>query len=200
VVGSMLISEEVKSNIWNDFYRKWISSLHAQMDYNKEKLTHWYFFTGNASVPKSLIEKAGLFDESFKCYGSEDSELGYRLWKDGVKIIYESKAKAEHFNEENLRSILGKRESWGKCHLLLAKKHPELAKEVSVAGVLAPGRKYYQIFIKKSFLLLGKSICIVLAILNLNGPCLFFLRRLSLAYYAFGMVEALNIYSSKSDS
>lgn len=200
VVGSMLISEEVKKDIWNNYYRRWVGELHDRMEKNKNKLYWWYFFTGNISLPRRLIEEAGFFDECFQNYGSEDSELGYRLWKSGVKIVHEPKARADHFNEETLESILSKRKNWGVSHLLVAKKHPELSEEISVAGILAPGRKYCQIFIKKPFLLLVKSTCILLAMLNLNRLCLFFLRKLSLGYYALGMIEALNIYRSKGDS
>ncbi len=197
VVGSMPISEGVKRDIWNDFYRRWVGDLHDQMEKNKNNLSWWYFFTGNVSLPKSLIEEVGFFDESFKGYSSEDSELGYRLWRRGVKMIFESKAKAEHFNEETLESILEKRENWGRSHLLLAKKHPELAKEISIAGILAPGRKYYQIFIKKPFLFVGKKVCILLAMLNQTKLCWAFLEKLSLAYNALGMIEALKIQGKR---
>lgn len=197
VVGSMPISEEVKNDIWNDFYRRWVGDLHDQMEKNKNKLSWWYFFTGNVSLPKLLIEEVGFFDESFKSYGSEDSELGYRLWKKGVKMVYEPKARAQHFNEETLESILEKRENWGRSHLLLAKKHPELAEEISIAGILAPGRKYYQIFIKKPFLFVGKKVCILLAMLNQTKLCWVFLEKLSLAYNALGMIEALKMQAKR---
>lgn len=193
VVGSMPIAGEVKRNIWNDFYRDWVSSLHAQMNCNKERLAHWYFFTGNVSIPKALIEEVGLFDETFRGYGSEDSELGYRLWKSGIRMIYEREAGAEHYNEETLSSLLRKRESWGRAHFLLAEKHPELSKEISVAGIIAPGRTYYQVFIHRPFLLFGKTVCMIAAKLHLKKICLILLVKLSSAYYALGMIEALKL-------
>jgi GT2 family glycosyltransferase len=45
------------------------------------------FLTGNVSLRKQLIEKAGYFDEEFVNYGYEDWELGYRLYKMGVKFF-----------------------------------------------------------------------------------------------------------------
>jgi glycosyltransferase involved in cell wall biosynthesis len=48
----------------------------------------WIFFiTRNVSLRKSILDKIGLFNEDFKGWGSEDWELGYRLFKNGVKFI-----------------------------------------------------------------------------------------------------------------
>lgn len=46
-----------------------------------------YFITRNVSVNKSLLDAVGPFCEEFKGWGSEDWELGYRLFRQGVKII-----------------------------------------------------------------------------------------------------------------
>lgn len=45
------------------------------------------FLTGNVSIPKELITRAGNFDEEFVKYGYEDWELGYRLYKLGAKFM-----------------------------------------------------------------------------------------------------------------
>lgn len=48
----------------------------------------WTFFiTRNVSVRKSLLDSAGPFNEKFRGWGYEDWELGYRLYKSGVKIL-----------------------------------------------------------------------------------------------------------------
>ncbi|WP_226682715.1 glycosyltransferase family 2 protein [Sutcliffiella horikoshii] len=44
------------------------------------------FLTGNLSLKKELLLNVGLFDESFKFWGYEDWELGYRLSKYGAKF------------------------------------------------------------------------------------------------------------------
>ena len=49
----------------------------------------WYYsLTGNLSLSREAIVKAGLFDESFERYGYEDLELGYRLHKIGVSLFH----------------------------------------------------------------------------------------------------------------
>lgn len=55
-----------------------------------------FFYTSNISLKKSLFDKE-LFNESFKEYGWEDIELGYRLWKKhNMNLYYEPNAKAFH--------------------------------------------------------------------------------------------------------
>jgi len=54
------------------------------------------FLTGNVSIRKELIVKAGGFDEEFFHYGYEDWELGYRLYKMGVQCIVSKKLITYH--------------------------------------------------------------------------------------------------------
>src|SRR5690606_25505637 len=50
------------------------------------------FFTGNVSVPRHLLEKAGNFEENqFSGYGWEDTEMGYRLHRIGAQFIHHEK-------------------------------------------------------------------------------------------------------------
>ncbi len=44
------------------------------------------FSTGNSSVQRQDLLDVGMFDENFTGWGLEDTELGYRLYKSGVKI------------------------------------------------------------------------------------------------------------------
>ncbi len=47
------------------------------------------FYTSNISVPRQMLEKLDyVFDEDFKTYGWEDTELGYRLERNGMRLLY----------------------------------------------------------------------------------------------------------------
>lgn len=59
---------------------------------SRKKLSWLYFLTGNASVRRADLLRVGCFDESFTGYGHEDLELGYRLQRSGVEILYEPAA------------------------------------------------------------------------------------------------------------
>ena len=57
------------------------------MDLSDYALPYIAFLTGDVSVSKEHLEKAGYFDESFLGYGAEDWELGYRFYKNGARFI-----------------------------------------------------------------------------------------------------------------
>ena len=65
---------------------------------NGQKLKWSYFLSGNLSLKKSTFIRAGGFDEKFRIYGWEDIELGYRLKKMGVPLIYSAKAANYHYH------------------------------------------------------------------------------------------------------
>lgn len=55
------------------------------------------FFTGNVSVPRHLLEKAGLFAENlFSGYGWDDTELGYRLHQIGATFMHHEPLASYH--------------------------------------------------------------------------------------------------------
>jgi glycosyltransferase involved in cell wall biosynthesis len=75
------------------------------------------FYTGNASVKLEFLRKAGLFDEAFQSYGMEDAELGYRLFKNGMRLLYNPGAVGYHWKHvtfadasRRLRAIWAARE------------------------------------------------------------------------------------------
>lgn len=55
-----------------------------------------YLFTGNISIKKSFFVKYGWFDEDFRRIGFEDIEVGFRLAKHGLRIVYNKDAVAYH--------------------------------------------------------------------------------------------------------
>lgn len=190
VVGSMPIAQEVQKDIWNQFYRHWTDELHVQMATYKYDLPYNFFFTGNVSIPRSLLEKVGLFDESFSGYSGEDTELGYRLKISHVPFIYEPLAVGMHYNVETLDSILRKRRQMGAASFHIVRRHPELARELSIAGLLAPGKAYYQVFLSPMFLHIGRMGCRFMAALEFETLCSRFLPILCKAYSGLGLKEA----------
>ena len=45
------------------------------------------FVSSNVSLPASLFREVGGFDERFRWWSSEDTELGWRLWQSGARFI-----------------------------------------------------------------------------------------------------------------
>jgi glycosyltransferase involved in cell wall biosynthesis/pyruvate-formate lyase-activating enzyme len=50
------------------------------------------FFTGNASVDRDLLERAGGFDPALQYWGLDDTDLGYRLFRLGSSVWHTPRA------------------------------------------------------------------------------------------------------------
>lgn len=83
--------------------------------HNKRSTLRWLnFYTGNASVNREALMKAGCFDENFRSWGHEDIDLGIRLYLQNVCFFYTDKAVNYHmmhssnfsFNRESLNENL----------------------------------------------------------------------------------------------
>ncbi|MBN2096110.1 glycosyltransferase family 2 protein [Candidatus Peregrinibacteria bacterium] len=85
-----------------------------------------FFYTSNISLKKSFLEKE-KFNEDFKCYGWEDIELGYRLWKrHGMEIYYEPEAKAYHHHEIQPSDLPKKMRAVGRSAVHFQRLQPEV--------------------------------------------------------------------------
>ena len=89
-----------------------------------------FFATGNVSIKKKYLLKAGLFDEDFKEYGWEDLELGLRLKKLGLKAITNRRAVGYHYRKKavlaDLPDLCEKERMRGRTAVLFYRKHPTL--------------------------------------------------------------------------
>lgn len=84
-----------------------------------------FFYTSNISMKKAFFEKE-KFDETFKAYGWEDIELGYRLWKKHhMKLFYKPEAKAYHHHFISESNLAKKMRAVGKAGVHFQKLHPE---------------------------------------------------------------------------
>lgn len=91
-----------------------------------QKMPWSYFLTGNLSIRKDIIMKAGLFDENFKEYGWEDIELGYRLNKMGITLRFLPSALNHHLHPVEKKDFLQIMYKMGKSAIIFYKKHPNL--------------------------------------------------------------------------
>lgn len=97
-----------------------------------------YFVTNNASVARQPLLDVGLFDESFRRYGFEDTELAFRLEDQaGLAFFFCADAVAYHLHDQSLDDVLAKRIDTARPLRRLLAKHPHRARELS-ADVLMP--------------------------------------------------------------
>lgn len=85
-----------------------------------------YFMTGNSSVARALLSAAGGFDEDFREYGGEDTEMGYRLGRFGGRFRYASGAVSLHWDLNTVPAMARRLRRYGESMLpILVRKIPE---------------------------------------------------------------------------
>lgn len=98
--------------------------------FTSQDISTAFFWTSNVSVKREYLFKAGLFDETFKEYGWEDLELGYRLRKLGLKCRFNKKAVAFHYKRKliakDILSLLKQAESKARTAIIYVQKHHNL--------------------------------------------------------------------------
>ncbi|HTV94030.1 MAG TPA: glycosyltransferase [Verrucomicrobiae bacterium] len=98
----------------------------------RKTLPWLYFLTGNASVRREDLLRVGRFDESFTGYGHEDLELGYRLERAGVTILYEPNAINYHCQDVPHDDQKEKMRLAGRSTVRFYRKHPEFAVQLNL--------------------------------------------------------------------
>ncbi|NQX47269.1 glycosyltransferase [Paenibacillus tritici] len=94
-----------------------------------------HFYTSNISVSREqLLKLDNLFDHSFKKYGFEDVDLGYRLHKLGVQIVYNPNALGYHDHiYDSVEKFCRRQKSAGEELNTFKSLHPDLsADEIKV--------------------------------------------------------------------
>jgi glycosyltransferase involved in cell wall biosynthesis len=99
---------------------------------SRKTLPWLYFLTGNASVRRDDLLRAGKFDESFTGYGHEDLELGYRLERFGITILYEPNAINYHCQDVPHDDQKEKMKLAGRSTVRFYRKHPDFAVQLNL--------------------------------------------------------------------
>lgn len=124
VVGAVPPAKEVEDTVWHRYIAARFARVHARL--RQQELDFGLFLTGNVSLPANVLKEAGGFDERFKEYSFEDSELGYRLKTKGVRFAHAPDAIGYHFFTEDLKKICAKAQESGRSQAVFVKIHPEL--------------------------------------------------------------------------
>ena len=93
----------------------------------------WAFLGGQSSFNRRDFERVGRWDEKYTGWGVEDNDLGYRIYKGGMQILYASDIRAFHIDHPMTHEDYAQ-----KCRTALrnlkymCKKYPEIEKEERV--------------------------------------------------------------------
>lgn len=110
-------------------FMKYLDSQGLQFGYQLLEGREWadyrFFYSSNVSVKKLFLEQVGLFDEDFRHAAIEDTEIGYRLERAGMRLLYRPKALAYHEHIVTFASARRKMQWCGVGAALFEKKHPQ---------------------------------------------------------------------------
>ena len=101
------VLEIVKKKSSKEFYYN-IKKIFLKNPY--DKLRYIAFITGNVSIDTALLKEIQGFDEGFKGWGYEDTDLGYRLAVKGIKYIEDNSIPCYHLLHAHSRGQKSKEE------------------------------------------------------------------------------------------
>ena len=90
-----------------------------------ENVNFAFFITGNLSLPRAWVLKAGGFDEDFREASCEDIELGYRLYRAGLPLRYDPGALAYHLHRLDFDDLFDRQRKFAYWLAIFLKKHPQ---------------------------------------------------------------------------
>jgi glycosyltransferase involved in cell wall biosynthesis len=102
VVGPMLPPQNWRRPAWIGWEERKLLRQYRALAAGKYACSYRQFFTGNASLRRDRFLAAGGFDPQF--VRAEDVELGYRLWKGGVRFAFEPAARVRHYPRRSFTS------------------------------------------------------------------------------------------------
>jgi glycosyltransferase involved in cell wall biosynthesis len=110
-----------------------------------------YYHTGNVSTHRKLLLDVGGFNEEFFFYGMEDIELGYRLEKNGCRMIHGSSAKAVHRYFPTYAHFIERCQQAGYSLGKLVELHPELKHRFTENGRTRILKRFHALYPMFSF-------------------------------------------------
>jgi glycosyltransferase involved in cell wall biosynthesis len=121
---------------------RFISPYGPQFDYHMEDHQNcgcWKFYTSNLSVPSCRLKKEKFSTEYLDC-NFEDIDLGYRLEKRGMKLIYNPLAITYHHHYHDEQTFIRRQEMAGRNFNTFLRLNPELKKNYPIKEFLKKKR------------------------------------------------------------
>lgn len=175
-------------------FRHYVSNYHfAYPTISDDNNVDWgMFYTSNILINKEFLLDVGLFDEDFPFAAYEDTELSYRLYRRGLKIIFNKNAVAYHDHEISFKDYQKTMINRGKAAVILTDKVPILSRKASYNET----NNLIKLFFKK--LILNQATLLVLVPIvclldNLSVPLpRFFYTKIMDHYRVLGVKYQLN--------
>ncbi len=132
VLGDILTAPEVPRTAFVEY----IDTRGVQKVAPGESIPARYFMTGNSSVSRPLLERAGGFDEEFDEYGGEDTEMGYRLTAHGGRFRHGMGIISWHLDLNSVPLMAERLRSYGERMVpILVRKAPQAHEDLRLAWI-----------------------------------------------------------------
>ena len=105
----------------------------SEIDRPRPSNNWWAFLSAQCSFNRGDFEKVGRWDEKYSGWGVEDNDIGYRIYRTGIGILYASDTPCFHIDHPMTREEYAQ-----KCRTALrnlkymCKKYPEIQREERV--------------------------------------------------------------------
>ncbi len=96
---------------------------------------------GNASLPRASFVEAGGYDTGFSTYGGEDTEMGYRLLRRGMRFIYAPAARGWHYHVKDYAAYRNDMYSSGVTMVAIVRRYPEVVSRVNLDILVGEGHE-----------------------------------------------------------
>jgi len=97
VLGFVTWAPEVHATPFMRWYGEGGSLFGYRQFRHRREIDYRSFYTCNLSVKREFLQAFGKFDERFKIAAYEDIELGFRLSKTGLRLLYNPQAIGYHY-------------------------------------------------------------------------------------------------------
>ena len=120
VMGSLMVPPDVKLSPWVLWEQLMLNKQYGDMIAGHWTPTARQFYTGNASLRREHLLRAGGFDPAFR--RAEDVELGYRLAAMGLQFVFNPQAMAYHYAERSFHSWLQTPYAYGRNDVIFTRQ------------------------------------------------------------------------------
>ena len=113
VLGLVEQSKEMPRDPFIEWYQPF--AYHEIADRSDDTIGYRYSWSMNLSVPRDvMIERNLVFHEDWANIGHEDVEFGYRWFRAGYELVYNRRARGDHYHPHDLDSACRLQESVGR--------------------------------------------------------------------------------------
>jgi glycosyltransferase involved in cell wall biosynthesis len=121
VLGLADLAPEFCQTPFVNWWRRWNFRYQLLLE-GKREPDFSFFYTNNLSAKRTLFLQNGMFDEEFSYAAYEDGELGARLERQGMRLIFKPEAQALHYHPIDLHSACQRMITRGKAYDLFLEK------------------------------------------------------------------------------